>query len=80
MEGWQKLLVAAGGAVGVAAVLYYLLRDDPEGEPSAEDRELDTPKNSKELTKAEVIQILEDMSSMQSKMKAKMKVITKELA
>jgi len=79
MEGWQKLLVAAGGAVGIAAVLYYLLKDDPEGEPSPEDREHDAPNNSGELTKTEVLQILQDMSSMQSTMKANMKVLTKEL-
>ena len=76
MEGWQKLLVAAGGAAGIAAAL-HLLRDAPEGEPSAEDREVDTMKQ--ELTKTEVLQILQDISSMQSTMKANMKTLTKEL-
>mmetsp|Transcript_22235 Transcript_22235/g.42440 ORF Transcript_22235/g.42440 Transcript_22235/m.42440 type:complete len:248 (-) Transcript_22235:96-839(-) len=79
MEGWQKLLVAAGGAAGIAAVLYYLLRDDPEGELAAEDNEKDMVKKSKDLTKTEVLQILQDISSMQSTMKANMKVLTKDL-
>lgn len=78
---WQKLLIAAGGAAGLAAILYYLLRDDPEGEQMLLAAEEDKGKKKDgALSKAEVLQILQDISGMQTVMKANMKALTKEMA
>uniref|UniRef100_A0A7S4R1W3 Uncharacterized protein n=1 Tax=Alexandrium monilatum TaxID=311494 RepID=A0A7S4R1W3_9DINO len=82
---WQKLLLAAGGAAGLAAVLYYLLRDDPEGEKALlEDRlaeaASETKRRSGELSKGEVLEILQEISGMQQVMKENMRKLTKEMA
>mmetsp|Transcript_110653 Transcript_110653/g.219962 ORF Transcript_110653/g.219962 Transcript_110653/m.219962 type:complete len:259 (+) Transcript_110653:57-833(+) len=93
METWQRMLLYAGGAAGVAAVLYYLLREEPEGSKTAEGEEdaedggrsqakkkgLGTDAQSVEVTKEQVQEILDSIVESQEKMKAHMKAITKEL-
>mmetsp|Transcript_93107 Transcript_93107/g.290253 ORF Transcript_93107/g.290253 Transcript_93107/m.290253 type:complete len:256 (-) Transcript_93107:88-855(-) len=87
MESWQKLLLAAGGAAGLAAVLYYLLRDEQEGEaallegerPAEGEREA-MRQGGGEPSKEEVLAILQEISSMQQVMKENMRALTKEMA
>jgi len=86
MESWQKLLLAAGGAAGLAAVLYYLLRDEQEGEaallegerPAEGEREA-MRQGGGEPSKEEVLAILQEISSMQQVMKENMRALTMEM-
>lgn len=96
MEGWQKLLVAAGSAAGVGAVLYYLLREDPEadekllaaaaagqdpsGAGGARAHAPSTQGGSKDISSDELLVILKEMNEGQQQMKAIMKTLSKELA
>jgi len=82
MESWQKLLLAAGGAVGVAAALYYLLKDDgDQGKQVAQ--EAGEKKAGRvdvsEITKEQVQQILQEIIRSQEQMKGYMKELTQEL-
>jgi len=84
MDNWQRMLLYAGSAAGVAAVLYYLLREEPEGsktaegEEAAEDAGRSQAKKRGEVTKEQVQEILDSIIESQEKMKAHMKAITKE--
>lgn len=81
---WQKALLMAGGAAGIAAVLYYLLKDDPEAERQlglgAEGGEKAPGGAAKGDSKAEVLEILQDMVASQEVMKSRQKVLAKELS
>jgi len=85
MEGWKKALMYAGGATGVAAVLYYLLREEPEGlsgeggaAASKEAGKKDILQ-AEDVTKDQVILILKQMIDSQERMKAHMKELTVKL-
>jgi hypothetical protein len=84
MEGWKKALLWVGGAAGVAAVLYYLLREEPEGqagEAGSAVAEGDDKKVAKaeDVSKEQVLQILNEMVSSQERMRTHMKELTKTL-
>lgn len=82
MEGWQKLLVAAGGAVGVAALVCYLLKEDG-GESAKTVVAADEKKKAgplvDQVTKEQVVQILQEIIKSQEQMKGYMKSLTQEL-
>lgn len=78
MEGWTKALLVAAGAAGVAGVLYYLLREEPEAKfVPQEDKEKKV--RVEDVTKEQVRQILSEIVEQQEKMKAHMKKLTREL-
>lgn len=81
--GWKKLLIGVGAAAGAAAVLYYLLKDEPETSQLAAEGPGSSPSQPKtsvnELTKDQVKQILQDIINSQTQMKDYMKDLTKEL-
>lgn len=79
---WQKVLLAAGASVGVGAALWYLLRDDPEGEAQllkeavrSSNATSDSPPKQHDLK-----EVLQEMVSAQEKMKASMKALAKDMA
>eukprot|EP00928_Gymnodinium_smaydae_P042238 TRINITY_DN28466_c1_g2_i1.p1 TRINITY_DN28466_c1_g2~~TRINITY_DN28466_c1_g2_i1.p1 ORF type:complete len:271 (+),score=77.53 TRINITY_DN28466_c1_g2_i1:25-813(+) len=85
MESWQRLLVAAGGAVGVAAILYYLLREDGEAEeagaPSAK-----TGGSAKKAAGAgadmsveEFLEVMGEMTAMEQKRKETMRELAEAM-
>lgn len=78
MEGWQKLLLAAGGAAGVAGVLYYLLSEDGEGSTASagDDKKKAEAESGAEVTKEQVAEILKEIVESQEKMKEHMKKVT----
>eukprot|EP00929_Paragymnodinium_shiwhaense_P057555 TRINITY_DN28812_c0_g1_i1.p1 TRINITY_DN28812_c0_g1~~TRINITY_DN28812_c0_g1_i1.p1 ORF type:complete len:258 (-),score=117.40 TRINITY_DN28812_c0_g1_i1:171-944(-) len=89
MESWQKLLLAAGSAAGVAAVLYYLLRDETDAEVKTRETVgggagaaapggglAAAGGDSKKLA----IEILVEMSKQQEKTKSAMLELAKEVA
>lgn len=78
LEPWQKLVVAAGGAVAVGAVLYYLLREEGEGEGAGEAEE-DASRSTGEISKDELIEVLTEMYGAQQGLKDKMKVVSAEI-
>lgn len=76
------MLMMAGGAAGVAAVLYYLLREEPEGSKLVADvleKKEERRVRVDDVTKEEVQQILNDIVDSQEKMKVHMKELTREL-
>uniref|UniRef100_A0A7S1SB65 Uncharacterized protein n=1 Tax=Alexandrium catenella TaxID=2925 RepID=A0A7S1SB65_ALECA len=77
---WQKLLLAAGGAAGVAAVLYYLLKDGPEGEKALTEETLEKRTAGGALSKEEVLEVLKEIAGMQQAMRESMKKVTQEMA
>lgn len=85
MENWKKLLLAAGGAAGTCAVLYYLLREESEakgarGDANKKSKELKKGKTKvEEITKEQVQQVLQEIIQSQEQMKGYMKELTKEL-
>lgn len=84
MEGWKKLLLAAGGSVGVAAALYYLLREDgdakaPSGAAGGDAHDGGKKLKVDEMTKEQVIQILREIVDSQEKMRTHMKSLTKDM-
>jgi len=81
MEGWQKLLLAAGASVGVATLVCYLLREDGD---SAKTSAFSEEKKKvgvavEEITKEQVVQILQEIIKSQEQMKGYMKSLTQEL-
>jgi len=90
MEAWQKILVAAGSAAGLAAVLYYLFREgDVELLEEETKKKAGTAANSKvtkagasggKISRDDVMEILQEMVESQQKMKAHMKALSKKMA
>jgi len=83
MDG-KKLLIAVGGAVGVGAVLYYLLKEDAEKTKSIGSEEKSRSLKTRaipveEITKEQVLQVLQEIIQSQELMKGYMKELTKEL-
>lgn len=82
---WKRLLLVAGGAAGACAVLYYLLREEAEAGKEAVVAEDDEKKKAprrprvEEISKEQVVQILDQIIKSQEQMKVKMKEITKHL-
>mmetsp|Transcript_98345 Transcript_98345/g.228038 ORF Transcript_98345/g.228038 Transcript_98345/m.228038 type:complete len:254 (-) Transcript_98345:167-928(-) len=84
MESWKRILLYAGGAAGVAAVLYYLLREEPEVKVGASTNESEESKEKKKMTvedvtKEQVQEILNSIVVSQEKMRGHMKALTKQL-
>jgi hypothetical protein len=89
MESWKKALMYAAGAGGVAAVLWWLLREDPEGQagesgaaaPEEGDKKKggQGPVSAEDLKKEQVVLILDQMIESQERMKVHMKEITVKL-
>eukprot|EP00418_Pyrodinium_bahamense_P086828 CAMPEP_0179075066 /NCGR_PEP_ID=MMETSP0796-20121207/33404_1 /TAXON_ID=73915 /ORGANISM="Pyrodinium bahamense, Strain pbaha01" /LENGTH=278 /DNA_ID=CAMNT_0020772297 /DNA_START=93 /DNA_END=927 /DNA_ORIENTATION=- len=84
MESWKRILLYAGGAAGVAAVLYYLLREEAEAKQvvaieAKEAKEKKKKLNVNEVTKEQVQEILGSIVESQDKMRTHMKALTKEL-
>jgi len=89
MESWKKALMYAAGAGGVAAVLWYLLREDPEGQagesggsaPEDGDKKRggQGPVSAEDVSKDQVILILNQMIESQERMKLHMKKLTAQL-
>lgn len=82
MEPWKKAVVLAAGTAGVAAVLYYLLREEPETKVTLEG----SSNNKKarklrvdEISIEQVQQILSEIVDSQEKMRTHMKDLTREL-
>lgn len=84
MEGWKKALLCAAGAGGTAAVLWYLLAEEAEGQTGEE--ALATPPKQgddgksgqghvapQDWSKDQVVQILGEMVASQEAMKVLMK-------
>jgi len=82
METWQKLLAAAAGATGVAAVLYYLLQDDAEADAEAAGGAKDAGaiQRGGGLEKDELLQILKEMVESQKGTTVRLRSIAKEIA
>lgn len=86
MADWKKLLLAAGGTVGVCAVLYYLLKEEKKatrqiaGDDSTDKKKERGQKPSvDEISKEQVRQILQEIIKSQDQMKGYMKDLTQEL-
>jgi hypothetical protein len=79
---WQKVLLAAGASVGVGAALYYLLRDDPEGEAQLlkEAVRSSNATNDGAPNQHDLKEVMQEMVSAQEKMKTNMKALAKEMA
>jgi len=82
MEGWQKLLIAAGSAAGVAAVLYYLLREEADSKELSIDADAEEKEKKlrvEDVTKEQVHKILSEIVESQEKMRTHMRTLTAEL-
>jgi len=84
MEGWQRVLLYAGGAAGASAVLYYLLREEPEPKEAPPGAAGEAKSSGKKLrvedvTKEQVQQILNEIVDSQENMKTHMKSLTQKL-
>jgi len=73
MEGWRKALLCAAGAGGVAAVLWYLLREEAEGQTGEEALAAPAAVAPGDLSKDQVVRILGEMIASQESMKVLMK-------
>eukprot|EP00405_Crypthecodinium_cohnii_P018044 CAMPEP_0206450410 /NCGR_PEP_ID=MMETSP0324_2-20121206/18703_1 /ASSEMBLY_ACC=CAM_ASM_000836 /TAXON_ID=2866 /ORGANISM="Crypthecodinium cohnii, Strain Seligo" /LENGTH=244 /DNA_ID=CAMNT_0053920043 /DNA_START=88 /DNA_END=822 /DNA_ORIENTATION=- len=78
MENWKKTLIVVGGTAAAAGVIYFLLRDEPEGTVAAAS-ETDKRKSPTQYSKDEVKQILDDINASQEQMKVQMKAVTTEI-
>jgi len=94
MEGWKKALLCAAGAGGVAAVLWYLLREEAEGqagedgaaapEGGDDSKSGQATVSAQDVSKDQVIRILGEMVASQERMKVlmkelKVKMLAKEM-
>mmetsp|Transcript_32188 Transcript_32188/g.85740 ORF Transcript_32188/g.85740 Transcript_32188/m.85740 type:complete len:246 (+) Transcript_32188:132-869(+) len=79
MESWQKTLLIVGGAAGAATILYYLLRDEPESSSASHSEGAEEKISVGEITKDQVLQILNEIYASQEKMKVRMKSLTTEI-
>lgn len=79
-QDWQKLLLAAGGAAAVCVVAYCLLKDDSDNA-----KLLDVPSTKKkgvavdDITKEQVLNILQEIIRSQEEMKGHMKKLMQEV-
>jgi len=90
MEGWQKMLIAAGSAAGLAAVMYYLFREEVELADEDKEKSAGNSSSSKsaraggersgDISLADIKVILQEMVESQLKMKASMKALSKKMA
>jgi len=87
-QSWKKALMYAAGAGGVAAVLWYLLREDPEGQAGESGAAASEEGNKKrggqvvsaeDVSKEQVVLILSQMIESQERMKIHMKELTAKL-
>mmetsp|Transcript_121303 Transcript_121303/g.220641 ORF Transcript_121303/g.220641 Transcript_121303/m.220641 type:complete len:255 (+) Transcript_121303:123-887(+) len=81
---WTKILLAAGGAAGVAAALCYLLKEEPEGpvsraQSAGESTAAVSKSKVEDITREQVHQILQEIIKSQELMKTYMKDLTREL-
>jgi len=79
---WKKALIAGLGVAGAAAVLYYLLKDEPKKEKKgldSKDASAAGGKKAEEMSKETVQQILREIIESQELMKGHIKDLTKEL-
>lgn len=82
---WTKILLAAGGAAGVAAALCYLLKEEPAAGTESRAQAAGVPPAAvskskvEDITKEQVHQILQEIIKSQDLMKTYMKDLTKEL-
>jgi len=76
-----KLLLAAGGAAGVAAVMFCLLKDEvPASAGKATSASIASrPVKAADMSKAQLLVVLRDITSSQDAMRVQMKTLTKEL-
>jgi len=85
MADWKKLLIAAGSAAGVCAVLYYVLREEKRasakvgGDDNNDKKARGVKASVDEISKEQVLQILQEIIKSQEIMKGYMKDLTKEL-
>lgn len=80
MENWQKGVLMAAGAAGVAGVLYYLLREETEAKQlPAEDSGKERTVSADEDDLTFVQTLLGEIVESQEKMKTHMKELTREL-
>lgn len=76
---WTKILLIGGGAAGVCAVLYYLLREEqPQASLAEVEQPVKAPAKKGAISKEEVRQILQDIISAQELMRGYMKDLTRE--
>lgn len=85
MQQWQKIVAAAGGAVALGAVLFFLLREDAEADASAvpalNQNEKQVGKTGKKLTLEELLELMKEMIEAQSATKTKLRnLVTTDLA
>eukprot|EP00747_Dinoflagellata_sp_TGD_P163194 gnl/TRDRNA2_/TRDRNA2_181615_c0_seq1.p1 gnl/TRDRNA2_/TRDRNA2_181615_c0~~gnl/TRDRNA2_/TRDRNA2_181615_c0_seq1.p1 ORF type:complete len:257 (+),score=69.23 gnl/TRDRNA2_/TRDRNA2_181615_c0_seq1:69-839(+) len=80
-SGWQKLLIGVGAAAGAAAVLYYLLRDEPDSLGATEEDSGSSSGSGRwnELTKDQVMELLQDLVSSQKQIKTQLQDVVKTL-
>lgn len=74
MENWQKALIAVGAGAAALSLAYLLLRDEPE-----QASEGSKPSETEEVSKEELVKIIGEIVEVQDNIKARMKVVTKEL-
>jgi len=80
MEAWQKGVLVAAGAAGVAGVLYYLLREETEAKQlPADDGGQERTNLSDEDELKSVQSLLSEIIESQESMKSHMKDLTREL-
>jgi len=79
---WKKIALAGLGAAGAAAILYYLMKEEPKKKLQAQESK-DAPAAGKtkveEFSKEAVQKILKEIIESQELMKSHMKDLTKEL-
>eukprot|EP00929_Paragymnodinium_shiwhaense_P000266 TRINITY_DN100509_c0_g1_i1.p1 TRINITY_DN100509_c0_g1~~TRINITY_DN100509_c0_g1_i1.p1 ORF type:complete len:290 (-),score=74.95 TRINITY_DN100509_c0_g1_i1:180-950(-) len=76
MDGWQKLLLAAGGAAAVGTALYYLLREDAEAE-AALLKQMGGADGG--LTKEMLIEVLQECVSLKDTASSKVNMVAKQV-
>merc|ERR1712232_841475 len=87
MKGWEKALFIAGGAAGVAGLLYYLLREERSSgkqisgsaEAAKDARGAVKKQDVNEISKEQVEQILQEIIASQNQMKGFMISLQAEL-
>lgn len=86
MEAWQKLLLAAGGAAGVASFLCYLLGEESEAELLAangggvDTLEQGNARRGGSLQKDSIVELLSEMVEAQEKIRVTTRAMAKDLA
>lgn len=81
----KKIILAAGGAVALGAVAYYLLKKDSKeekalaAEVASQTKEATPAQSVDKITREQVQQILQEIIKSQEQMKGYMKDLTREL-